>query len=42
MIIENRASAVQKSCRKTFAGMLLICMAVMGNLAKADEANPSC
>ena len=40
MIIENDASAVQKSCRKTFAGMLLICMAVMGNLAKADEANP--
>ena len=40
MIIENDASAVQKSCRKTFAGMLLICLAVMGNLAKADEANP--
>jgi len=40
MIIENDASAVQKSCRKTFAGMLLICMAVMGNLAKADETNP--
>ena len=40
MIIENDASAVQKRCRKTFAGMLLICMAVMGNLAKADEANP--
>ena len=40
MIIENDASAVQKSCRETFAGMLLICMAVMGNLAKADETNP--
>lgn len=40
MIIENDASAVQKSCRETFAGMLLICMSVMGNLAKADEANP--
>ena len=40
MIIENDASAVQKSCRKTFAGMLLICMAVMGNLARADETNP--
>ena len=40
MIIENDASTVQKSCRKTFAGMLLICMAVMGNLAKADETNP--
>lgn len=40
MIIENDASAVQKSCRKTFAVMLLICLAVMGNLAKADEANP--
>ena len=40
MIIENDASAVQKSCRKTFAGMLLICLAVMGNLAKADETNP--
>ena len=40
MIIENDASAVQTSCRKTFAGMLLICMAVMGNLARADETNP--
>ena len=40
MIIENDASAVQKSCRKTCAGMLLICMAVMGNLARADETNP--
>ena len=40
MTTENGASVVHKICRETFARVLLICMAVMGSLATADETNP--
>lgn len=40
MMIENCATGMHKIFRKTLIGTWLICMAVMGNLAKADEANP--
>ena len=40
MKIENCATGMHKIFRKTLIGTCLICMAVMGNLAKADEANP--
>ena len=40
MTRENGASVVHKICRETFARVLLICMAVMGSFATADETNP--
>lgn len=40
MMIENSGTGMHKIFRKTLIGTWLICMAVLGNLAKADEANP--
>ena len=40
MMIENSATGMHKIFRKTLIGTWLICMAVMGDLAKADKANP--
>lgn len=40
MMIENSGTGMHKIFRETLMGTWLICMAVLGNLAKADEANP--
>lgn len=40
MMIENSGTGMHKIFRETLIGTWLIGMAVMGNLAKADEANP--
>ena len=40
MIIENRASTRHQTFRKTLLVTLLTCMAVMTNLARADDTNP--
>ncbi len=40
MIIENRASTRHQTFRKTLLVTLVTCMAVMTNLARADDTNP--